>query len=617
MSVRALPGPVRAAGLLIAALALAMAWLVVAPSTAHAEGDVIEDFDIAYTVDEDGTLHVEETIVYRFGSSSGRHGIERQLVTREKWDADNDATYPLTNIEVQSPTGQSTQYSERVNSSGRTETTTIRIGDPDTKITDPTATYVISYDLLGTIRPQDSYDEFSWDATGFDWDATINQVDVTVDVPGGAEDVICFAGDVGSEDPCDQASGTGGTATFSQSNLESGEGLTVAVMIEQGLVADNQPHLSPDATKGERATRNGVLGITGLSAVGAPLLGWLWWRRKGRDKRYQGLAPGTVPYEGQRAEVVLDDGDTTIPVAFSPPRIPVAEAGLLIDGQVDTRETAATLVDLAVRGALVLNSDGGKDVSVTLVDPNLATAPHEMVLMTHLFSGRPPGTEVDLKKQGSMLKAHTEMANSVRSQVTQRGWFTKVPSATRATSFSAGGVVILLVLGYQLRGVFTGEGGLGLLILPLIPIVVTLLVLRHKRRRGQRTADGRAVCDQVEGFKIYIETAEAEQLRFEEGEDIFSRYLPWAITFDLADKWTRVCERLVELGRIPEPQPYWYRGNFRLSAFNAGLLTGTLNSAATPVRSSGSSGTGFGGGSSFGGGGFSGGGGGGGGGGSW
>ena len=76
-------------------------------------------------------------------------------------------------------------------------------------------------------------------------------------------------------------------------------------------------------------------------------------------------------------------------------------------------------------------------------------------------------------------------------------------------------------------------------------------MIRFKLRRGQRTADGRAVCDQVEGFKTYLATAEADQLRFEEGEDIFSKYLPWAIIFELADRWAKICGDLVAMGRLP------------------------------------------------------------------
>jgi hypothetical protein len=115
-------------------------------------------------------------------------------------------------------------------------------------------------------------------------------------------------------------------------------------------------------------------------------------------------------------------------------------------------------------------------------------------------------------------------------------------------------------------------------------------------------------------------------LKFEEGEDIFSRYLPWAIAFDLADRWQRICQQLVRSGRLPQQAPAWVGDlSGTLSGFDVALLTGSLATAATPSRSSGfnsgssSSSSGFGsGGSSFGGGGgFSGGGGGGGGSSSW
>jgi uncharacterized membrane protein YgcG len=153
-----------------------------------------------------------------------------------------------------------------------------------------------------------------------------------------------------------------------------------------------------------------------------------------------------------------------------------------------------------------------------------------------------------------------------------------------------------------------------LLLIPLLPIMITVAVIRAKLKRGQRTAEGRAVCDQVEGFRSYLATAEADQLKFEEGEDIFSKYLPWAIIFELADRWAKICGDLVAMGRLPNETPYWYIGNHQMAAFNTAFLTSPITAAATPVASSsGAGGTGFGGGSSFGGGGFSGGGGGGGG----
>ena len=102
---------------------------------------------------------------------------------------------------------------------------------------------------------------------------------------------------------------------------------------------NNQPILEPDGSKLTAAERTGliVLGVgAAVLTLGSPIVGFLWWRKNGRDQRYAGLAPGTTPLAGQTAHVVTNDPDIVIPVAFSPPHIPVAEAGLLVDGQVDT-----------------------------------------------------------------------------------------------------------------------------------------------------------------------------------------------------------------------------------------------------------------------------------------
>jgi uncharacterized membrane protein YgcG len=597
----------------------ALAWTVVAPTRAYAADDQIDSFIIDYNMQPSGVLKVKETITWRFGSDSGRHGIQRDLVTREPDpNSDQDFVYGITNIAVTSPDeGVATQFSSKTTESqgGREAELNVRIGDPNRTISAPTATYVISYDVTGAMRSFNGYDEFYWDGPGFG-NPLIKDLKITTTVPGGAQDAACYYGPPRSTTPCQTKDfSKGGKATFGQTNVAPGSSVSVAVMIKSGLVTDNKPHMAPNGAKMSPAERVGVFALAGvslLSAVLSPIIGVFWWRKNGRDKRYAGLPPGTVPLAGQEAEIVPNDPDIPIPVAFSPPRIPVAEAGLLINGQVDTRETAATIIDLAVRGALTVQSYGKDDFQVTLIDPNRATAPHEMVLLTSLFDGDPPGAVRDLSAQGSMAEAHERMRDSVRNQVTSRGWFRKVPSAAATSSFGFGLIVIAVFASFAV--------GFWLLLLciPLLPILITLAVIRSKLKRGQRTAEGRAVCDQVEGFRTYLATAEADQLKFEEGEDIFSKYLPWAIIFELADRWARICGDLVAMGRLPNETPYWYVGNYPMTAFNTSFLTSSLTSAAMPVASSsGAGGTGFGGGSAFGGGGFSGGGGGGGGSGSW
>jgi uncharacterized protein (TIGR04222 family) len=597
----------------------ALAWALLSPTPAYAADDQIDSFTINYDMQPSGVLKVKETITWRFGSDSGRHGIQRDLVIREPDpDSDQDFVYGISNIKVTSPDDYvATEFSSKTTESqgGREEELNVRIGDPDQTISEPTATYVISYDVTGAMRSFNGYDEFFWDGPGFG-NPLIKDLKITTTVPGGAQDATCFAGPPRSTTPCEAKKFTkGGQATFGQTNVAPGQSVSIGVKITPGLVADNKPHMEPNGSKLSPAERVGAIAlaaVTLLVTVGAPIVGMLWWRKNGRDQRYADLAPGTVPLAGQEARIVPNDPDIPIPVAFYPPSIPVAEAGLLIDGQVDSRETAATIIDMAVRGALTVQSYGKDDFQVTLVDPNKAAAPHEMVLLTALFEGEPPGTVKDLSARGSMANAHEQMRDSVRNQVASRGWFRKVPSAAATSGFGFGliaiGVFASFAVGFWLL----------LLLIPLLPIVITLAVIRTKLKRGQRTAEGRAICDQVEGFKTYLATAEADQLKFEEGEDIFSKYLPWAIIFELADRWAKICGDLVAMGRLPNETPYWYVGNYQMIAFNTSFLTSSLTSAATPVASSsGAGGTGFGGGSSFGGGGFSGGGGGGGGSGSW
>ena len=74
-----------------------------------------------------------------------------------------------------------------------------------------------------------------------------------------------------------------------------------------------------------------------------------------------------------------------------------------------------------------------------------------------------------------------------------------------------------------------------------------------------RTAEGSAVLAQTQGFSLYLETAEANQLRFEEGEDLFSRYLPYAVAFGLTERWASLFAQLAAQGRTLA-EPTWFVG---------------------------------------------------------
>jgi uncharacterized membrane protein len=131
------------------------------------------------------------------------------------------------------------------------------------------------------------------------------------------------------------------------------------------------------------------------------------------------------------------------------------------------------------------------------------------------------------------------------------------------------------------------------------------------------TVAGRSIMDQVEGFRLYLDVAEGDELRLVNAPPLtvrlYERYLPAALALEVEQRWA---ERFAAVfaTQAASHAPTWYSGD----AWNSGdvsrftsdfgsSFSGAIASASTaPGSSSGS-----------GGGGSSGGGGGGGGGGGW
>src|SRR5690606_25130928 len=131
---------------------------------------------------------VVEIIEYDFGANA-RHGIERVLVTTQRYDDDHDRRYPLTVTSV-SATDAPASYTVTDVGNGRER---VRVGDPNRTITGRHA-YTIEYRLDGVVNPHAGADELYWNATGHEWSVRIDHVDIEVRNAQGAERVACFAG---------------------------------------------------------------------------------------------------------------------------------------------------------------------------------------------------------------------------------------------------------------------------------------------------------------------------------------------------------------------------------------------------------------------------------------
>lgn len=599
---------------------LAVAALVLvagAPAAVAVSGaERIAAYDVVLRIEPGGTLAVRETIDYDFGTNE-RHGIVRDIPVRVPFDSDTDRVYELADVRVSSPSGAPSDV-ERSEGGG---TESLRIGDPDETVSGR-QTYVIEYTVVGALNAFEDHDELYWNAIGNGWDVAIGQATVRVDAPAAVQRSACFAGPTGSSLPCESLRADGARVTATQgTGLEPYSAFTVVVGLPKGAVSETGPVLE------ERPTLRRALTPTPLTGTLAALvllpgllgIGWLVGSR-GRDRRYAGLTPGLTSGPDAPQEAVPLLGAGAVAVQFQPPEgLRPGQLGTLLDERANVLDVTATIVDLAVRGHLRIEElerahwFSSRDWRlVRLAGGAGDLLAYEKLLYDGLFES---GEQVLLSSLKKTFAARLrKVQTALYDDVVRAGWFRGRPDRVRG--------------GWQAAGLFLAIGGGWLTFLlsrhlhwAPVGIAVTLVgaaLLLAGRWMPARTGRGSAVLAQARGFRQYIRTAEAEQLRFEEGQDVFSRYLPFAVVFGETDRWVKVFGPLAAAGAtgtLSPGSPAWYSGPDGWSSDSfADSLDGFSSAAAGSLASSTASSSGS---SGFGGGGSSGGGGGGGGGSSW
>jgi uncharacterized membrane protein YgcG len=579
------------------------------PGVARAQSsESIDRYDVAIRIARDGSLSITETIDYDFGSAA-HHGIFRDIPTTLRYDGTNDRVYPLHVVSVTATGGAPAGYTVSGIADGKTE---IKIGDPDRTVTGDHV-YTIVYTVGAAMNGFAEHDELYWNAIGTDWAVPIQHVNVHVSAPGPVSKVACFSGPGSSSFPCERAKASSDGATFSESALAPYEGMTVVVALPKGVVAAPVPQLR------ERWALSRAFSLTPWTMTGSGLLlvlivgalAALLWRR-GRDRRYRGSPVDQVMGNptGEEQAVPLFEADASAPVEFAPPEgLRPGQVGTVVDEQANVLDVSATIVDLAVRGFLTIHEIpkegwfGKADWSLQKTEATMeGLLEYERALLNGLFRD---GSEV---KVSALKTTFVERLKSVQEglydDAVGRGWFATRPDKIRQVWKGRG--VVLIVAGAALTYALARWTHWGLLGLPVV--LGGLLLSLEAHRMPARTAKGTAILRRVRGFRTVIEKAEANMARWAEQENVFTRYLPYAIVFGCTDKWARA---FAGIGLPPDTT--WYVGSqpFTYLAFADSMdhfavtTSGTI--ASTP---SGSGGSGFSGG-------FSGGGGGGGGGGSW
>jgi hypothetical protein len=488
----------------------------------------------------------------------------------------------------------------------------IRIGDPDRTISGAHI-YEITYRVKGVLNGFRDHDELVFNAVGTEWDVPIDSAAAVVHAPGTITAVNCATGFYGSNLGCTSAAADGDTARFTTDGLLPMEGMTVTAAMPKGVVPAPRPILEERFSFGSAfrvTSATGAIagGLLALVLAGVGIVAWRW-----RDRRYEG-SPVDAAFgsaDAREETTPLLEHDET-PVEFVPPDgLHPGQVGTLADFTANPLDVTATIVDLAVRGCLVIeevHDAGPVDWKLTKKKEEEGSdlLSYERKLLDGLFEGGSPVQLSELRNHFAPRMA--KVRDELMDDAVAKGWFVGRPGHARVIAGSLAAVVLAAGIGLTVGLAVTTHAAL-----VGVPFVIGgLLLLLGVRLAPRRTAKGYAVLRHVDGFRRFIEESEKGRAEFAEKKNLFSEYLPYAVVFGATKKWARA---FAGLDGQPPDTSSWYVGPFVFNylVFSSAIDSFTVSTAgtltSTPPSTSGSSG--------FGGGGFSGGGFGGGGGGSW
>lgn len=540
-----------------------------------------ERFDTHVTVNTDGSLTVRETQVANFTGSF--HFLNRDLTT-SKAVVGEGRTYGkvrFKDIKVYDLSGQPYRdfKVEKISGGARVRIQFSALNEQKG--------WIVQYRMTGALIYAPDYDRVYFNTVSHDRAVPIKSSLASVRLPPGTDmsKVRTTQYPDPTNPPAQSTSGrTGDTVWWQSSGIPPYTTFTVDVAFPKGLV---------EVPLAFRAW----FGVLMIAMAAAMTIGitvamlWLWWK-KGRDV----------------------DAPESKEVQYEPPEgLHPAEVGVLVEESTRTGDITATIVDLAIRGKLVINEEEAGTLfkhtrfGFQRKDPGVeGLADYERKVLDGLFEAGDTVTEEDLEN-----KFYTHVGgieSSLKDQVLGRGYFEGDPAKVKARYFYIGALLVLLIVPLFLSRAWFDLGYVAAFI-PALAIsgVVVAVVGRFMPRR---TAAGSKAYSYVAGFKEYMSTAEREEMKFMTPQN-FQQNLPYAMVLGVAGEWA---SKFQDIYTSP---PDWYHGYYGGAPFSTVYLASSLSNMQTsvgstltssPSSSSSGGGGGFGGGSSgggFGGGGSS------------
>ena len=543
----------------------------------------ILDYQSDILVRANGELIVTETIRVRAEGQDIRRGIFRDFPTSYKDRLGNQYRVDLNVLDVKRNGAPEPFHTEK-----RANGVRIYIGSANQMVSNGTHEYQLRYQTSRQLGFFQNHDELYWNVTGNGWKFPIDHASARIELPAAVKDedlqISFYTGPQGAQGRDARSSIINEhTIVFeSTRGLQPYEGLTVAVGWPKSIVHQ------PTATERIRYfLRDNVSALILLIGFLASLGSYLWvWNRHGRDPKKGIIIPRFRP-----------------PMGLTP-----AGCSYVYKMSFSKQAFAAAVVSLGVKGYLEIKE---QDDDFTLHRKSTRgrdkASRGERAVLESLFEN---GSEIELdqKNYKDFMKARKKLKTAMKTEHLGRLFKLNSVYALPAVILTIGAGLIAA----QLQG--SPPVWISFVVLAVALHVTFIFLLRAP------TPAGRRIMDEIEGFKMYLDTAEQDRLDLMKSPrltpEVFETFLPYAYALGVENNW---CDRFArelpeELTKRGGYQPAWYSGSRdRLGAlshlgndFNSSFSSAISSAASAPGSSSGS-----------GGGGSSGGGGGGGGGGGW
>ena len=484
----------------------------------------ITDFTVDIDIAQSGDITVTESISVISEGRTIRRGIFRDL---PRYLVDDKGRKTEQNYQVVGVTRDGNREPFQKSTDGNA--VQIRIGSANKYLQNGAHDYVIKYRLPNAIRRFDSFDELYWNATGNYWNYAIERAAVRVTLPEGAipTEVHGYTGPRGAQGKNYRASAKPGEVSFETSApLGRREGLTVSVSLPKGVIAP----LSASQERGLWWKQNGIFAMLGALLTAVSGFYYSLWNKVGRDPAKQPVFARYNPPAGYSAAACRQ---------------------ILKRSSHDMKGFVATLMGLAHKGRITLDAQK----KVTTITPVGAIAPaapqlntEEADLLGRLFGKGQSRIVLDGKTDTSFISKVSKFRRAILKRYGPTYFKGNAGASFKGILLSVIGGVLVMV--FNPGGVTPAVVGL-LVVLVAVNLIMPFLI-------AAPTPKGQALRAEIEGLKLYMETAEKGRINSAKAPDdkagereplmTAARYeelVPYAVALGVEKPWSQYFEKIM------------------------------------------------------------------------